>query len=143
MSSALASKEVSSQTEVPGNATAVQVSSCRECHQLALEMDGSRANCCVRCDQVDYLLGLVADEVDRLRSIKESEQEIDWWNHALISLKPELGQPPEKGCDQRDPVSSPHHNVGRVLKGNGKWEQVHSQVASEPSSCPPRLPRCL
>jgi len=59
--------------------TAVQVSGCRECHQLALEMDGRGENSCVRCDQLDYLLGLVAelrDKVDRLRSIRESEREI-------------------------------------------------------------------
>jgi len=45
-------------------------------------------------DQVDYVLGLVAeqrDEVDSLRSIREYEQETDLWNHALTSLKPETG----------------------------------------------------
>ena len=49
-------------------------------HQLALETDGSRENNCVRCDQVDYLLGLVAElreDIDRLRSISDSEQERD------------------------------------------------------------------
>jgi len=37
VSSALAGKEASTQTELSGKDTAVQVSSCRECHQLVLE----------------------------------------------------------------------------------------------------------
>ena len=41
---------------------------------------------CVRCDQVNYLLRLVVDlkdEVERLRSIKECEKEIDCWYQTL------------------------------------------------------------
>jgi len=93
-------------------------------------MDGREDNSYVRCDQLDYLLGLVAeirDEVDRLRSIRESEQEIDWWSHALSSLTPEQGQPPEKGCGQRDLVSSPNQKAGRDFKGCGEWKQVRSR----------------
>ncbi|KAK4813831.1 hypothetical protein QYF61_001835 [Mycteria americana] len=47
---------------------------------------GSCADSCVRCDQVDDLLCMVAElqeEVERLRSIREAEKEIDWWCHAL------------------------------------------------------------
>jgi len=62
-----------------------------------------------------------------LRSIRESELEMDWWSRALTSLKPEQGQPPEKGRDQRDPVSSLHQDEGRVLKGSGEWKQVHGR----------------
>jgi len=91
------------------------------------------------CDQLDCLLGLMAelrDEVDRLRSIRESEQEIDWWSHSLTSLKPKQGHPPETGCDQRDPVSFPHEDVGRVLKGNGEWKQVHNRGSKRTLSLP-------
>jgi len=76
VSSALARKEVSTQTELPGKDAAVQISGCSECHQLALETDGRGENSCVSCDQLDYLLVLVAelrDEVDGLRSIRERE----------------------------------------------------------------------
>jgi len=31
-------------------------------------------------------------DIDRLRSTRESEREIDWWSHTLTSLKPEQGQ---------------------------------------------------
>jgi len=123
---------------------AVQVSSCRECHQLALETGGSRRNSCVRCYQVDNLLSLVAElreEVDRLRSVRESEQEIDWWSHALTSLKPEQGQPPEKAHDQSNPVSSIHQDVGRVLKGSSKWKQVHNRGRKRTLSLPAMPPQ--
>jgi len=90
-------------------------------------MGSSGESSCVRCDQLHYLLGLVEDlrdEVDKPWSIRDSEREIDWWSLAVTSLKPEQGQPPEKGCDQRDPVSSPHQDLGKVLKGSSEWKQV-------------------
>ena len=65
---------------------ATQVSGCRKCLGLLLFMHGSRVDSCVRCDQVDDLLCVVAElreEVERLRSIREAEKEIDWWCHAL------------------------------------------------------------
>ena len=59
---------------------------------------------------MDDLLSLMAElreEVERLRNIRESEKEINWWNHALPSLRLKKEQPPEKTQDQRDSVSSP------------------------------------
>jgi len=76
-SSLLVRKEASTQTEVPGKHIAVQASGYSECHQLVLETDNSKGNNCMRCNQVDYLLCLVAElrkELDRLRSIREAEQ---------------------------------------------------------------------
>ena len=58
----------------------VQVSGCRECLSQALVLADSRDNCCVCCEQVIDLLSLVAElkeEVERLRSIRECEREID------------------------------------------------------------------
>ena len=75
-------------------------------------------------------------EVDTLRSIKESEREIDWCRHALTSLKPEQEQPPEKGCGQRERVSSPHQEVGRDLKGSSEWKQVLRQGSRRTLSLP-------
>ncbi|KAK4829234.1 hypothetical protein QYF61_002499 [Mycteria americana] len=69
-----------SQTELPRKHAATQVSGCRECLGLLLFTHGSRADSCVRCDQVDDLLCMVAElreEVEKLRSIREAEKEID------------------------------------------------------------------
>ncbi|KAK4810861.1 hypothetical protein QYF61_008833 [Mycteria americana] len=143
-SSAPARKDSSTQTELPRKHTAVQVSGCRECHQLALKSDGSGGKSCVRCDQVDYLLCLVAElreDVDRLRSIRESEQEIDWWNHTLTSQKHEQRQPPEKAPDQRDSVPSSHQDVGRDLRGSSEWKQVHKQGSKRMPSLPATPPQ--
>jgi len=98
-SSLLVRKEAATQTEVPRKHTAVQVSGCSECHQLALETESNKGNMCIRCDQVDYLLCLVAElreEVDRLRSIREAEQEIDWWSRALTTQECTHEQPVKK-----------------------------------------------
>jgi len=70
---------------------AVQVSGCRERLSLALISEDSRDNGCVRCNQVNDLLSLVAElkeEVERLRNIRECEREIDWWSRTLPSLRP-------------------------------------------------------
>lgn len=51
-------------------------------------MVGEGVNTCVRCDQLNDLLSLVVDlkeEVERLRSIKECEREIDWWSQTLLA----------------------------------------------------------
>ena len=45
---------------------------------------------CVRCEQVDDLVCLMAElkeEVERLRDIRECEWEIDWWSDSLLGLK--------------------------------------------------------
>ncbi|KAK4814671.1 hypothetical protein QYF61_024978 [Mycteria americana] len=48
-------------TELPRKHAATQVSGCRECLGLSLFPHGSRADSCVRCDQVDDLLCVVAE----------------------------------------------------------------------------------
>ena len=40
----------------------------------------------MRCEQVDELLSVVVkvrEEVERLRTIRECEREINWWSDAL------------------------------------------------------------
>jgi len=81
----VARRSVGTQTEAPRKNAGVQVSGCKEC----LSLD-SRDNCCVRCEQVNDLLSLAAElkeEVERLRSIRECEREIDWWGSTLLSLR--------------------------------------------------------
>lgn len=95
ISPALTRMDVATQTELPQKAKAIQFSGSVECQSLSLVTDGSSESSCVRCYQVDDLLSLVAEsqeEVERLRSIRNSEKKVDWWNHALPSLR----QLPEK-----------------------------------------------
>ena len=45
---------------------------------------------CIRCDQLNDLLSLVIDlkeEVERLRTIKDCDREIDWWCQSLSAPK--------------------------------------------------------
>ena len=87
---ALSRKSVVAQTDCPLKNAAVQVSQCRECLSLLLPSESGRDTVCVRCEQVDGLVSLVAElkeEVERLRAIRECEQEIDWWSNSLPGLK--------------------------------------------------------
>jgi len=92
---------------------------------------------------VDYLLCLVAElreEVDRLRSIREAEQEIDWWSRSLTTQQSTQEQPVKKAWDQRALVTSPHRAEGRDAKENSEWKQVHNwgrrQIHPLPTTSP-------
>ncbi|KAK4811185.1 hypothetical protein QYF61_019816 [Mycteria americana] len=142
MPSALARVDVATQTELPQKHAATQVLGCRECLGLSLFTDGSRADSCVRCDQVDDLLCMVAElreEVERLRSIREAEKEIDWWCHALPPLRQEQEQqqPPVRTHDQGDPLSSPTRlkAVAQRRRVNGGESML--VAAGEGPPCPP------
>ncbi|GAB0204880.1 mitochondrial enolase superfamily member 1 [Grus japonensis] len=94
---AVARKNMVTQTDRPRKHAAVQVSGCRECLSLSLLLEGSGHTTCVRCEQVGDLLSMVAElkeEVERLRSIRECEREIDWWTFTLPSLQDSLGDVP-------------------------------------------------
>jgi len=78
---ALARRSVRTQTKAPHKNAGVQVSGCRECLSLVLVPADSRDNGCLRCEQVNDVLSLLAElkeEVERLRSIRECERETDW-----------------------------------------------------------------
>jgi len=74
-------------------------SGCSECQSLAPQafaVLGEGGSDYVRCDQVNYLLSLMVnlkDEVERLRSIKECEREINCWYQTLSA--PRSRQPDE------------------------------------------------
>jgi len=67
------------------------------------------------------------EEVDRLRSIREAEQEINWWSHALTTQESTQEQPVKKAWDQRALVTSPHRAEGRDAKENSEWKRVRNQ----------------
>ena len=89
LNSAPAATDMASQTELQWERAATQVSGCSVCPTLMPVWDSSSEHTCGRCAQVGELLHLVTElreEVSRLRSIRESERERDYWNCALPSL---------------------------------------------------------
>ncbi|GAB0178621.1 hypothetical protein GRJ2_000327400 [Grus japonensis] len=150
LSSVLARKHVATQTELPQKHAATQLSGCRECLSLALAGEGTSEIGCLRCDHVDDLLSLVAElreEVERLRSIREAEREIDWWSQTLPSLKQKQGQLTDQSQSEGDPVSSPHPAEGSSLKEGNKWKQVRArhgrrQTFSSSPTSPSHVPLC-
>ena len=68
---------------------------------MLLPEEGGRDSTCVRHEQVDEHLSLVVElkeEVERLRTIREYEQEIDWWSDSLACQREGCREiPPEKG----------------------------------------------
>ncbi|KFQ60646.1 hypothetical protein N334_01172, partial [Pelecanus crispus] len=126
------------QTELPHKHAAVQISSCRECLRLSLVPEGSGDGRCLWCDQVDDLLSLVAElkeEVERLRSIRECEREIDWWSRTRPSLGP--GQRMEAPQGVEDPLPSCQQAEGGDLRDGGEWKQVPAQGGRQIPSWPP------
>lgn len=62
---------------------------------------------CIRYVQVDDLLSLIAeleDKLERLRSIRKSERDMDCWDHALASLSQE--KPTERSSSIHPPAKS-------------------------------------
>ena len=77
---ATAKNNVETEAEVPKQDASVQVFGCSEFQSLAFAVLGEGDSTCVRCNQVNDLLSPVVDlkqEVERLRSIKKCEREID------------------------------------------------------------------
>jgi len=141
---AVARRSMGTKMEIPHKHTGVQVSGCRECLSLVLVPEDNRDNSCVRRDQVNDLLSLVAElkeEVERLRSIRACEREIDWWSRTLPSLRPRQQEAaPQK---EEDPLPSCHQAEGGDLRDKGGWKWIPAQgsrlISSQPPS-PPQLP---
>lgn len=71
---------MATQTDCLPKYAAVQVSGSRECLSLLLPMEGGRDTTCMRCEQVEDQISLVAElkeKMEKLRTIKECEQELD------------------------------------------------------------------
>lgn len=112
---AVVRKTVGIQTGAPHKHMGIQATGCRECQSLVLAMEGSGDNSCVRFKQVNDLLSLVIklkDEVERLRSIRECEREIDWWTYPLSLRERKQVEAPGK---LEDPLPSCHQAVGGDL----------------------------
>ncbi|XP_009470361.1 PREDICTED: death-associated protein 1 [Nipponia nippon] len=136
---AIARRDVATQTELPLKHAATQVSGCRECQGLALVTGYCRDNTCVRCEQVEDLLSMVAElkeEVARLRSIRECERETDWWSRSLPSLR----RPCQTEASSEGEVPLPLYSQaegGDPREGEG-WTQIPARrsrrILSQPTS---------
>lgn len=119
-------KDVVTQTEQLQEHARIQVSGCRACQSPALLSEGSRELSCVRCHQVGDVLSLVAemrDEVERLKGIRDSEEEIYWRNCTL----PRLGQMhlPSTSQEAMDlPPSQQQAKEGDLRNGGEGMEEV-------------------
>lgn len=114
------------------------------CLNLLLPIDGDRDTACVRCEQVEDLISLLAElkeEVEKLRAIRECEQELDWWSHSLPRLKERCrGNTPQIAMD---PPTCHGQAERRDLRDGEEWKQVHAQHCRwAPSilSFPPKVP---
>ena len=133
LNSAPAATDAASQTELRWEHGASQVSGCRVCPALVPVRDGSSEHPCGRCAQGEELRRLVAEfreEVSRLRNIRESERETDYWNRTL----PSLGQAcqADRTHDTEDSLCSPH-----PLRHREQWQQVPAQRSRSISSVTP------
>ncbi|TRZ23994.1 hypothetical protein HGM15179_003166 [Zosterops borbonicus] len=143
MSSAVTGKDAVVQTKFPQKQKAVQVSGGRECQRLALELDDSSDNSCVKCEQADDLFIMVAvlrEEVERLRRIRDPEEEIGWWSHSIPFLW-QMHQP-AAAQEAEDPPSSHHirQKKGTSEMGgrNGNRSLLKTAEALEPVTETPR-----
>ena len=144
---ALCRKSVHTQTDCPLKTAAVQVSGCRECLSLLLPPAGDRETVCVRCEQVDDLIRLVAElkeEVERLRVISliwECEREIDLWSDSLCGLKDRgRGETPQMGWTPC-PVAVGQREGIWELRRNGDRSLLDITGDALPPY-QPHLPRC-
>ncbi|XP_053823847.1 uncharacterized protein LOC128801764 isoform X1 [Vidua chalybeata] len=112
----------------------VQTHSCLKCLSLSVASGGVVKEGCLPCEQVNDLLSLVAElreEVERLRSIRDSEREIDWWSSALTSLR-EAHQESEGSYVSHSQAIEGH------LVDEGEWKWVPARGGNNKNpSCPP------
>lgn len=84
--------------------------------------DGDTEHSCGRCAQVEELLRLLAElreEVGRQKSIRESENKINWWGRALLSLR-QAPQPATATVQEtKDSLPLCHQIEGWDLKDRG------------------------
>ena len=122
---ALSRKSVHTQTDCPFKNAAAQVTGCRECLSLFLPSARGRETACVRCEQEDDLVRMVAElkeELERLRDIRECEREIDWWSDSLQGLKERYrGETPQMRVD---PLPCRRRAEGGDLGVEEEWTLV-------------------
>ncbi|RMB89236.1 hypothetical protein DUI87_34385 [Hirundo rustica rustica] len=124
---------VCDQVEPSKKDASVQTHSCPECLSLSVASGAAVEEACLRREQVSDLLSLVAElreEVERLRSIRESEMEIDWWSSALPSLR-------EASDHESEDL---HASCSQAIEGHlineEKWKWVPARGENNKNSSP-------
>lgn len=99
---------------------------------------------CGRCDQIDELLCLVAElqeEVNRQRSIQESEREIDQWSCTLPSMMHRSQH--SVATMEAGPGSALCQEEGSVTRDREGWKKVTVWSSKRNPSLPSKLPSWL
>ncbi|PKU40854.1 hypothetical protein llap_8842 [Limosa lapponica baueri] len=128
-------KNVGTQTELPRKDASLQGPGCTECLSLAVVPQGPRDTHCMRCEQINDLLRQVVElreEVERLRSIRECESEIDWWSCTLRQRQQE-----EALIKVDDPLLPCHRAERGNLIERGEWKLVLPQRGRRNPQQPP------
>ncbi|XP_074991813.1 uncharacterized protein LOC142074828 isoform X2 [Calonectris borealis] len=128
------------QTELLFRHAPTQVSGCGMCEGIFLEVESDCKQDCGRCDQIDELLCLVAElqeEVSRLRSIRESEKEIDQWSRTLPSMmhRSQLSV----ATMEAGPGSALCQEEGSVTRDKEGWKKVTAQSGKRNPSLPSKI----
>ncbi|RMC19378.1 hypothetical protein DUI87_03988 [Hirundo rustica rustica] len=133
-SKTVAGISVCDQMEPSKKDASVQTNSCLECLSLSVASGGAVEEVCLRCEQVSQLLLLVAElreEVERLRSISESEMEIDWWSSAIPSLRE------ASDCESEDLHASCSQVIEGHLINEEEWKWVPTWGDNNKNFFPP------
>jgi len=75
------------------------------------------------------------EEVERLRSIRECEREIDWWSCTLPSLRQKQQEAAPRKAE--NPLPSCHRAERGYLRVGGEWKRVPARGGKRIPSWPP------
>lgn len=122
LSKAIAGRSVPNQTEPSKKYMSVQTSSGMECLSLSVVPGDGAKDACMWYEQVNDLcvVAELKEEVERQKSIRKSEREIDWWSSTLRSLR-------EAHLESEDSHASYQQAEGGDLVDEGEWKWVPPQ----------------
>ncbi|TRZ16813.1 hypothetical protein HGM15179_010322 [Zosterops borbonicus] len=127
---------VCNQVELSKKDASVQTYSCPECLSLSFVSGDNVKEACLRCEQVNDLLSLVAElreEVEQLRSIRESGREMDWWSSALPSLR-------DSHLNSEDLYDSHSQAIEEHPVDEGEWQRVPTRGGNNKNFSQPPSP---
>jgi len=128
------------QTELLFKHVTTQLSGCGMFEGIFLEVESDHKQDRGRCDQIDKLLCLVVElqeEVSRLRSIQESERNIDQWSCTLSTMhRSQLSM----ATTEAGPGSALCQEECSVTRDKEGWKNITAQSGKRNPSLPSELP---